>query len=315
MLYDVNHKTHYDYGDIVPECFNIVRLYPRPVFDQVCVDHELKIEPEPSDRVRREDFFGNIVEQFSIHVPHKSLSVTAFNRVKVTKRDYPPLANTPAWESLADPHPRVDLLASQLSHRSPHIRFSDAMRDYALESFTPKRPVAEAAMCLTRRIFEDFDFDPEATTVSTPVEEVFEKRAGVCQDFAHFQIACLQSLSLPSRYVSGYLRTYPPPGKPRLEGADASHAWVSVYGGEGRWFDFDPTNNMIPTTDHITIGWGRDYSDVCPIQGVFTGGSETVMDVSVDVLPVDEPTELPLPKNKWTHKSVHRIGAALDCRY
>lgn len=287
MLYDITHETFYDYGDIVPECFNIVRLFPRPIFDQVCVNHQLKIEPKPIDRVRRKDFFGNHVEQFSIHSPHKSLSVTATNRVEVTERSYPPLESTPAWKTIANIHPSVDLLASQLSRSSPNIRISDDIRNYALKSFTPSRPVAEAARCLTHRIYEDFEFDPEATTVSTPVEEVFKKRAGVCQDFAHFQIACLRTLRIPCRYVSGYLRTYPPPGKPRLEGADASHAWVSVYGGESHWFDFDPTNDMIPATDHITIGWGRDYSDVCPIQGVFTGGSETIMKVSVDVLPVE----------------------------
>jgi transglutaminase-like putative cysteine protease len=144
----------------------------------------------------------------------------------------------------------------------------------------------QALIELTERIHEDFEFDPEATIVSTPVEEVFEKKAGVCQDFAHLQIACLRSLNLPARYVSGYLRTYPPPGKPRLVGADASHAWVGAYcGSEIGWVDFDPTNNVIPSLDHVTIGWGRDYADVCPIQGVFTGGGKTLMHVSVDVNP------------------------------
>lgn len=286
MLYEVTHKTVYDYGDTVPECFNIVRLNPRPIFDQVCVEHRLEIDPEPTDYVCREDFFGNLIEQFSIHIPHKSLSVTATNRIKVTNRDYPELSSTPAWESIADSPGRSDLLAAHLTQTSPHIRFNAAIKAYASESFTAGRPIAEASLDLTRRIFEDFEFDPGATTISTPVEEVFKKRSGVCQDFAHFQIACLRSLNIPARYVSGYLRTLPPPGKPRLIGADASHAWVSVYCGEAGWFDYDPTNNVIPGTDHITIGWGRDYSDVCPIQGVFTGGGETVMRVAVDVLPV-----------------------------
>lgn len=288
MLYNITHKTFYDYGDIVPECFNIVRLHPRPVFDQVCVSHELRIDPEPTDRVEREDFFGNRIEQFSIHVPHKSLSVTAHNRVEVTRRQYPAFKDTPAWEMIAALAPKANLLASQFAHRSPHIRPNSEIKQYAQQSFTKSRPVAEATTCLTNRIYEDFDFDPEATTVSTPVEEVFRKRAGVCQDFAHFQIACLRSLNLPARYISGYLRTYPPEGQPRLEGADASHAWISVYGGDSQWFDFDPTNNMVPAVDHVTIGWGRDYSDVCPIQGVFTGGSETVMDVAVDVVPAEQ---------------------------
>ncbi len=285
MLYNVTHKTKYNYGDVVPECFNIVRLYPRAVFDQVCREHRLDIVPEPTDYVEREDFFGNLIEQFSIHVPHESLSVTAVNQIEVTSRDYSPLSSTPAWETIAAENQNGDLVASHLVRNSPHVRIRPAFAEYAAVSFTKNRPIAEAALDLTRRIFEDFDFDPEATTVSTPVEEVFQKKAGVCQDFAHFQIACLRSLNLPARYVSGYLRTYPPAGKPRLIGADASHAWISLFCGESGWFDFDPTNNVVPATDHVTIAWGRDYFDVCPIQGVFTGGGQTVMEVSVDVVP------------------------------
>lgn len=287
MLYSVTHKTIYNYGDVVPECFNIVRLNPRPIFDQVCLDHTLEIHPKPNDYVQREDFFGNRIEQFSIHVPHESLTVTAVNRVLVTARNYPALDSTPAWETIAKLNLETDLLAAHFSRNSPHIRSNESIEEYAKTSFTPDRPIAEAALDLTQRIFKDFEFDPEATTVSTPVEEIFRKRAGVCQDFAHFQIACFRSLNLPARYISGYLRTIPPPGKARLIGADASHAWPSVYCGEAGWFDFDPTNNLMPATDHITIGWGRDYSDVCPIQGVFTGGGQTVMTVSVDVAPVD----------------------------
>ena len=288
MLYNVTHKTIYDYGDVVPECFNIVRLNPRKIFDQVCIDHQLEIHPKPDDLIKREDFFGNQIEQFSIHIPHESLSVTAVNRVEVTKRDYPALDATPAWEEIARLNLETDLLAAHFSKNSPHIRSNELTARYAKTSFTPGRPIAEAALDLTKRIFEDFEFDPDATTVSTPVEEVFQKRSGVCQDFAHMQIACFRSLNLPSRYVSGYIRTIPPPGKERLVGADASHAWASVFCGNAGWFDFDPTNNLIPQTDHITIAWGRDYSDVCPIQGVFTGGGQTVMKVSVDVAPVEQ---------------------------
>ena len=285
MLYSITHKTIYDYGDVVPDCFNIVRLHPRTVFDQRCVEHQLEIVPKPLDYIQRKDFFGNTIEQFSIHVPHESLSVTAVNHVEVTARNYPQLESTPAWESVANLGRKLGLAEEYFKRNSPHIRVSDAIAKYARGSFTPNRAIAEAALDLTRRIFEDFDFDPEATTVSTPVEEVFHKKAGVCQDFAHFQIACFRSLNLPARYVSGYLRTFPPPGKPRLVGTDASHAWVGIYCGEHGWFDFDPTNNVMPATDHVTIGWGRDYSDVCPIQGVFTGGGKTVMNVSVDVMP------------------------------
>ncbi len=141
---------------------------------------------------------------------------------------------------------------------------------------------------MTARIHEDFVYDPRATTISTPVQEVFDQRKGVCQDFAHFEIACLRSLGLAARYVSGYLRTIPPPGKPRLIGADASHAWISVFCGPLGWIDFDPTNNVIPSADHLTIGWGRDYGDVCPLQGVFVGGGKHDLSVFVDVMPLDE---------------------------
>ena len=287
MLYHVTHQTTYHYGDTVPECFNIVRLYPRVVFDQACVEHKLEVLPCPDDLIQRQDYFGNQIEQFSIHIPHESLAVTATNRVEVTRRNYPDFDSTPRWEDIASLRPGNDLLAYHLSQNSPRVSRNETVAQYARLSFTPGRPIAAAARDLTRRIFEDFEFDTEATTVSTPVEEVFRKKAGVCQDFAHFQIACLRSLNLPARYVSGYLRTIPPPGQKRLIGADASHAWVSLYCGNDGWFDFDPTNNLVPETDHITIGWGRDYSDVCPIQGVFTGGGQTVMKVSVDVAPID----------------------------
>ena len=198
MLYHVTHKTIYDYGDVVPECFNIVRLNPRPIFDQVCISHELAIDPVADDLIQREDFFGNLVEQFSIHVPHESLTVTAVNRVEVTKRNYSQLDETPPWEEIARLNQATDLMAAHFSKDSPRIVANDSIKSYAKTSFTPERPIAEAANELTQRIFEDFEFDAEATTVSTPVFEVFQKRAGVCQDFAHFQIACFRSLNLPA---------------------------------------------------------------------------------------------------------------------
>lgn len=285
MLYKVIHETVYDYGDTVPECFNIVRLNPRPIFDQRCIEHTLEVTPKPDDLVQREDFFGNQIEQFSIHIPHESLTVVSTNRVEVTKRHYPDFGSTPLWEEVICKDQVAKLEATHYARKSPRVAITKSAEEYARVSFTPGRPVAEAAEELTHRIFDDFEFDPNATTVSTPVEEFFRKRAGVCQDYAHFQIACFRSLGIPARYVSGYLRTLPPAGEARLIGADASHAWVSVYCGQAGWFDFDPTNNLVPETDHITIGWGRDYSDVCPIQGVFTGGGQTVMKVSVDVAP------------------------------
>jgi transglutaminase-like putative cysteine protease len=158
---------------------------------------------------------------------------------------------------------------------------------YALESFTPRRPIVAAARALTSRIHRDFRYDAAATNVSTPLEEVFHLRHGVCQDLAHVQIGCLRAIGLAARYVSGYLLTHPPPGRPRLIGADASHAWLSLYCGALGWIDFDPTNDVIPSDEHITLGWGRDYSDITPVAGVFVGGGTNSLSVSVDVAPLE----------------------------
>ena len=291
MRYNITHKTHYHYGDTVPECFNLVRLNPRTVSNQFCHRHELTISPRPSTRSKRVDFFGNHIEQFAIHEPHAELTVESMTKIEVTAPTYPTAESTPNWKTVAEMPRSEDLLVAQLRYPSRHIRTNADFATYAGESFTSDRPVLTAAIELMDRIHHDFIFDTNATTVSTPVETVFEKRAGVCQDFAHFQIACLRSLGIPARYVSGYLRTLPPPGKARLIGADASHAWVSVYCGESKdgsvWVDLDPTNNVLPTTSHTTLGWGRDYADVCPIQGVFTGGGATVLRVEVDVEPLE----------------------------
>ena len=168
------------------------------------------------------------------------------------------------------------------------MRPSVQLRDYAQSSFASGRPILESIVDLTGRIFHDFEFDSKATTVYTPLEDLLKIRRGVCQDFAHLAIGCVRSMGLPCRYVSGYLRTTPPPGKPRMIGADASHAWASVYCGPLGWVDFDPTNNALAGQSHISIAWGRDYGDVCPLQGVFVGGGEHSMGVNVDVIPADE---------------------------
>jgi transglutaminase-like putative cysteine protease len=177
-------------------------------------------------------------------------------------------------------------MMAQFRFESPYIQFLDAARDYALQSFTPNRPLLDAALELTSRIYREFQYSPAATSISTPTWEVLKQRRGVCQDFAHLQITALRSLGLAARYVSGYLVTVPPPGKARLIGADASHAWLAVFCPGYGWIDLDPTNNVIPQERHVTLGWGRDYHDVCPIQGVLTGGGAHVLTVSVDVSPL-----------------------------
>jgi transglutaminase-like putative cysteine protease len=179
------------------------------------------------------------------------------------------------------------LEARQFVYESPHVPITKALADYAAPSFSPGRPWLAAVLDLTARVFSQFQYDPTATTVNTPVAQVLQNRRGVCQDFAHLQIGCLRSLGLPARYVSGYLLTAPPAGQQRLVGADASHAWLSAFCPELGWIDFDPTNNQIPTTKHITLAWGRDYSDVCPIKGVLVGGGQHRMRVAVDVVPVE----------------------------
>ncbi len=295
MKYKLTHQTNYIYSDPVPVSHNILHLTPRTIPHQKITDHRLLIHPEPAFRGKRKDYFGNPVDFFSIHEAHNKLTVTSTSRLEVLPLTPPlrsDLSQSPPWETVVE-HLRTTktkevLRAYQFVFDSPNVRSSEALADYARISFSPHRPILEAAADLTRRIHEEFTYDATSTHVHTQLEEVLRERKGVCQDFAHIQLGFLRSLGLAARYVSGYLRTNPPEGRPRLIGADASHAWVSVFAGELGWVDFDPTNNVTPSEDHITLAWGRDYSDVCPIQGVFVGGGQHSMSVSVDVAPLDE---------------------------
>lgn len=293
IKYTIKHRTWYAYAEAAPVCHNMLHLAPRDSNHQVCAEYRLQIVPEPAFMTRRTDWFGNIVDYFSIEGSHNGLEVTARSVVQVLPTpQFTPSESLP-WEvasrqAMMAGAASADLSVYQLTLRSPRVRPSAELRDYASPSFTAGRPILEAIVDLTARIHRDFQFDAKATTVHTPLEELLRLRRGVCQDFAHLAIGCARSMGLPSRYVSGYLRTIPPPGKPRMIGADASHAWASVHCGPLGWVDFDPTNNALIGDAHITIAWGRDYSDVCPIQGVFVGGGEHSMGVNVDVLPADE---------------------------
>ena len=292
MKYTINHRTWYAYAEAAPVCHNMLHLAPRDTPRQVCSEYSLRIVPEPAFTTRRTDWFGNVVDYFSIEGPHNGLEVTAQSIVEVL----PPAKLTPVdslpWEEIvrrSTPEATTaDLAIYQLTLRSSRVRPSAQLRDYAQASFASGRPIVDTIVDLTARIFRDFEFDAKATTVHTPLEELLKIRRGVCQDFAHLAIGCVRSMGLPCRYVSGYLRTTPPPGKPRMVGADASHAWASVYCGPLGWVDFDPTNNALAGQSHISIAWGRDYGDVCPLQGVFVGGGEHSMGVNVDVIPADE---------------------------
>lgn len=291
MKYKVTHNTTFSYSETVPVCQNLVHLTPREGRRQTCRYHRLVIKPVPSYSSRRADYFGNPVQYFSIHEGHHRLSVTAVSKVSVTPAAWPRPDETPPWEDvvtkLAAQRTAHALETLQFTFDSPRVATSYELLEYARASFPPGRPVLAAAIDLTARIHADFTYDPSATVVTTPLDEVFRLKRGVCQDLAQLEIGCLRSLGLAARYVSGYLLTQPPPGRPRLLGVDASHAWLAVYGGAAGWIDIDPTNNLLPSTEHITLSWGRDYSDVCPIEGVFVGGGQHAMDVAVSVVPVE----------------------------
>jgi transglutaminase-like putative cysteine protease len=289
MRYKVLHTTTYSYSDAVPICHNEVHLIPRDAARQACIYNRLRIKPQPTVMEQRIDYFGNRVTSFAIEQAHQKLTVAAMSRVHVTAAPPPtdPAISAP-WEDVRDALASYSDLAEiyQFVFDSPLIKTAPALRDYAAESFTPRRPIVAAALDLCQRIYRDFTYDPEATTVSTPLPVVLDLRRGVCQDFAHLAIGCVRSLGLAGRYVSGYLLTHPAEGRSRLVGSDASHAWLSVYTGNLGWLDIDPTNNVVPSLEHITLAWGRDYSDVCPIQGVFIGGGQHGLSVSVDVSPL-----------------------------
>jgi transglutaminase-like putative cysteine protease len=291
MIYKVVHTTNYVYSQPVPVCHNELHLTPRDHAHQHCISSRLAIKPLPATTDERLDYFGNHVTYFAVHESHRKLSVTAVSRVDVQPPQMPEPTATPAWEtvrdSLFDCSTPEKLQAAQFAAVSPFVPKSEELRCYALTSFTPGRPIWEAMLDLTARIHKDFAYSPASTTISTPIEEVFRTRRGVCQDFAHLAIGCLRSLGLSSQYVSGYLLTEPPPGKPRLIGADASHAWLSIYCPGSGWLDVDPTNNQPLSTRHVTLAWGRDYGDVCPVRGTFVGGGDHSMSVSVDVSPIE----------------------------
>jgi len=287
MKYSITHRTLYDYAAPVTVSHHVARLEPRATSQQGCENFSLTIFPEPSLRKDRVDYFGNRLCFFAIQEFHSRLEIVTHSRVTVNPRKPSELENSTLWESVAelfrDPVSPEVVEPYQFVFDSPHIRASMEFADYAGESFGKGVPLLVGAADLTRRIFEDFKFDPRATTVATPLEEVWEKRRGVCQDFAHLGIACLRSLGLPARYVSGYLRTRPLEGRPRLVGGDASHAWFRIFCPGTGWIDFDPTNNVRPAEEHIIVAYGRDFGDVSPVAGILTGGGDHDVKVSVDV--------------------------------
>ncbi len=289
MQYLVRHRTVYDYPEKVAESHHLARLRPMDEGGQRCLSHVLTIAPEPGVREERVDAFGNGFVFFAQQAAYGKLTVEAVSVVETSPGTVTNLEASPPWEevveALAEDARAVHLEAQPFRFPTLQVPVGEVFADYARLSFTPGCPLLAAARDLTGRIFRDFKFDPAATTVSTPVEVVLRQKRGVCQDFAHLAIACLRSLGLAVRYVSGYLETAPPPGKPRLVGADASHAWISLYCPGMGWVDFDPTNNCIPGHRHVRLARGRDYADVSPLRGVTFGGGGEQPKVMVDVIP------------------------------
>jgi transglutaminase-like putative cysteine protease len=294
MTYNLIHRTIYEYAAPVTVSHHSARVEPRELARQKVEHYFLTIDPQPSVAKTRTDFFGNRVCGFSVQGIHQRLEITASSRVMVlppeTEATPEWLAGSRPWEEtvklFSDPVSPAVVAPYQFVFASPLLHPSPELAEYARKSFSAGTPVLAGARDLTRRIFKDFKYDPKATTIATPLAEVLKKRRGVCQDFAHLAIASLRSIGLPARYVSGYLRTHPPAGKPRLMGTDASHAWFAAFCPDLGWVDFDPTNDLLPREEHITAAFGRDYSDVSPVSGVITGGGAHEVKVSVDVEPL-----------------------------
>ncbi|MFD0988502.1 transglutaminase N-terminal domain-containing protein [Mariniflexile jejuense] len=294
MKFQVSHTTRYNYESGVTFCHNIATLKPKTMVGQTLEAYELEISPTPSEITERLDFFGNTVTRFSIQKHHTELKVTAKSKIV---RDYslqPDIEKSVSGKTIT-----LDDAIKTLKINTPETidvkqfilesifiaRISDDIKTYAEKSFKPNRSVFEAAYELMQRIYTEFEFDSEFSTISTPIHDVFKEKKGVCQDFAQLGIACVRAMGLPARYVSGYIETLPPPGKEKLVGTDASHAWFSVYIPTFGWVDFDPTNNQIPKNQHITVSWGRDYYDVPPLKGVIYSTGKNNMEVAVDIRP------------------------------
>ncbi|HVO95668.1 MAG TPA: transglutaminase family protein [Terriglobales bacterium] len=294
--YRVTHHSAYAYSEPVTLSHQQLHLTPRALDRQVYRDYQITISPTPTRRSDGVDPFGNPVTEITIETAHTAVDIVAGGTVEVSTGEVPEAAASPPWEEVRrrfayhagwKPNPAV-LEATRFLFESQHARVKRDLRAYAGDCFDPGRPLLDAARLLMGKIHRDFKYDPAATTVTTPVMKFFEQKRGVCQDYAHLMISCLRSTGLAARYVSGYLLTRPAPGKERRVGADASHAWVSVFVPDTGWVDFDPTNNILSSSEHITLGWGRDFADVTPLRGVINGGGQQTLEIKVTVEPVGE---------------------------
>jgi transglutaminase-like putative cysteine protease len=291
--YQILHDTHYHYDSPVSLAQQLAHLWPRESPWQVCTERQLLINPMPTCRRDELDVFGNPLTRLAFERPHDELQVNARLRVQVLERPLLDFNQSAGWNatqgaltySALRVSPEI-LEACRYRFESPYVHLKQSFVEFSDSCFPQGRPVLLCAQALMEKIFSEFTFDDEATQVATPLVEVLETRRGVCQDFAHLMLACLRSRGLAARYISGYLLTQPPPGQPRLIGADASHAWVSVFCPVLGWVDFDPTNNVQPALEHISLAWGRDFSDVSPLRGVILGGGSHDPEVRVTVMPI-----------------------------
>ncbi len=291
MHYNLTHQTHYQYDKAVTHYHSLACLTPKNLPQQRCTEFSLEVTPTPTEIVTRQDFFGNTVHYFSIHVPHQELEVVA--RSTVERLPAPPLS---LFRSTVTCQQARELFRNELSIKtqllqfmlpSPYLTWDDEIQDFARDCFPDQAPLYDCVAALCQKIYQTFEFTPNFTTIHTSIKAVLREKKGVCQDFSHLAIACIRSMGFAARYVSGYLETIPPVGKSKLQGSDASHAWIAVFIPEYGWCDFDPTNNLVPQERHITTAWGRDYSDVTPLKGIiFSSGSHTLK-VAVDVLPIE----------------------------
>ena len=292
MIYDIRHVTTYAYESPVSFARCSLRLEPRDGGGQQLLSHAIEIRPRPSERASRRDFFGTLTESIVIETAHRHLRIDSRSRVSVSRRAPGRTTPSPAWETIRD----LAFEATSLGPSSPIgyvfasalVPVQQPVTAYDAASFPPGMGALVGAVDLMHRIRSEFRYDPKATVISTPLYEVFENRHGVCQDFAHVMIAGLRGLGLPAAYVSGYLRTIPSPGRPRLQGADATHAWVSLWcGDELGWVGFDPTNDLLVENDHIVLAIGRDFADVSPVDGIIVGSPKQKLGVAVDVVLVE----------------------------
>jgi transglutaminase-like putative cysteine protease len=286
--YRIIHKTIYSYEESVTHCQNLAHMYPLTNSHQECYRTFIDVNPRPSVSSFRKDYFGNNLFYFAIEDFHRQLQVSVESSVKTNVPIYSLFSRSCPWEEVSsrihNSKSRLDIEAIEFTLSSPFIPLNPLFSEYALKSFAKGKSILESVNDFTIRIFNDFKFDAKATTIVTPLEQVFKNRKGVCQDFTHFAISALRSLNIPARYVSGYIETHPPIGQKKLQGSDATHAWVSVYCPDQGWVDFDPTNGKFITDEYIMTSIGRDYSDVSPLKGILYGGGKHKLKVEVDVL-------------------------------